>query len=507
MKKIAFLLSIILLAFPLSSESYIIKDFVFYIEAAGLKILGKTRQDAILKEYPIDRKKVFSSSEELEQYIDNYKIKLESSRAFESILITHEITTSDENDTNDVYLKIDLKDSHHMLAMPYPSYSSSNGLSLTLKAKDTNFLGTLSPMTADIKLKLKDGDITPSFFISYNYPFKIKPFDVVFINEYELGYTVSDVLAGFNWKTKTGFTVSLPLDKITLIAGFTQLTTGNLLLKVYNDYPYFTENFYVSSPITITELSNYTPLVYTPTVTYNWNWDFNGINIEDDGISSPEVIFSHSLTNSKLVWKNHFRTGYSINLTNSFTYNLQRNDFIPFVSFEAKGYWNYKANEQDYWDRYGICADFYTFAYFDLPINKYTYGIAIGERLRGIKDTEFFGNTRPLSTTSAAIMFSIDLPHHIFTTTFKKEILNFSLQFSPFFDMALVYDRVQDRLFHPQDGYYCAGLEILVYPLKWSSITIRGSLGIDLKNAVKSHNFLEAISSNKEIFIGIGLQY
>ena len=96
------------------------------------------------------------------------------------------------------------------------------------------------------------GDITPSFFISYNYPFKIKPFDVVFINEYELGYTVSDVLAGFNWKTKTGFTVSLPLDKITLIAGFTQLTTGNLLLKVYNDYPYFTENFFVSSPITIT---------------------------------------------------------------------------------------------------------------------------------------------------------------------------------------------------------------------------------------------------------------
>ena len=76
MKKTAFLLSIILLAFPLASESYIIKDFVFNIEAAGLKILGKTRQDAILKEYPIDRKKVFSSSEELEQYIENYKIKL-----------------------------------------------------------------------------------------------------------------------------------------------------------------------------------------------------------------------------------------------------------------------------------------------------------------------------------------------------------------------------------------------------------------------------------------------
>ena len=87
-----------------------------------------------------------------------------------------------------------------MIAMPYPSYSSSNGLALTLKAKDTNFLGTLSPMTADVKIKLKNGDFTPSFFISYNYPFKIKPFDVVFLNEYELGYTVSDILSGFEWK-------------------------------------------------------------------------------------------------------------------------------------------------------------------------------------------------------------------------------------------------------------------------------------------------------------------
>ena len=65
MKKSAFLLLIILLAFPLASESFLIKDCVFNIEAAGLKILGKTRQEAILKEYPLDKKKVFTSSEEL----------------------------------------------------------------------------------------------------------------------------------------------------------------------------------------------------------------------------------------------------------------------------------------------------------------------------------------------------------------------------------------------------------------------------------------------------------
>ena len=74
--------------------------------------------------------------------------------------------------------------------------------------------------------------------------------------------------------------------------------------------------------------------------------------------------------------------------------------------------------------------------------------------------------------------------------------------------MALGYDKNCGRKFNLyDDGYYCAGVEFLVYPLKWSSITARASLGVDLKGAAKDANFLEAISNNKEIFIGIGLHY
>ena len=53
------------------------------------------------------------------------------------------------------------------------------------------------------------------------------------------------------------------------------------------------------------------------------------------------------------------------------------------------------------------------------------------------------------------------------------------------------------------DGYYCAGFEFLVYPLKWSSFTVRASVGIDLSRNI----FVEGIKNNKEIFIGLGLEY
>ena len=69
--------------------------------------------------------------------------------------------------------------------------------------------------------------------------------------------------------------------------------------------------------------------------------------------------------------------------------------------------------------------------------------------------------------------------------------------------MALVYDRKTERLFAFEDGYYCAGIELLVYPLKWSSVTVRASLGVDLR----SNLFVEGLMKNKEIFIGLGLQY
>ena len=90
---------------------------------------------------------------------------------------------------------------------------------------------------------------------------------------------------------------------------------------------------------------------------------------------------------------------------------------------------------------------------------------------------------------------------------FSKEIFNVNVQASPFFDAALVHNREKNTLFSLKDGYYCAGLEILIYPLKWSSYTLRASFGFDIMNVLKSDSLIQGLLKHNEFFFGIGLQY
>ena len=130
--------------------------------------------------------------------------------------------------------------------------------------------------------------------------------------------------------------------------------------------------------------------------------------------------------------------------------------------------------------------------------------------MRGILDNSYFGNdlpNAPAYTASSGIVFNLDLPHHLFTTNFKHQILNFNLQASPFVDVALVLDRNTNTLFSLKNGFYTAGVEILVYPLKWSSYTLRASVGFDVFKVLKSDSKLKGLFKYNEIYIGIGLHY
>ena len=46
--------------------------------------------------------------------------------------------------------------------------------------------------------------------------------------------------------------------------------------------------------------------------------------------------------------------------------------------------------------------------------------------------------------------------------------------------MALVHDSKTGRYYHPADGWYAGGMEVIVYPEKMRSIYVRASLGVDL---------------------------
>ena len=387
--------------------------------------------------------------------------------------------------------------------MPYPKYSSNSGLTLKLKAKDTNFFGSLNTMNTELNIQAKNNELKSGFSFSFDAPFSVGIFDATFVNDYSVNYVLKDGKSDIEWDTETGFSFSHSFGRFGISFGIYQYTYKDIDYQEYDDEIYFREKLSVGFPITLVSLSNFTNITYSPSVGITWNWDYNGINPDNDSLSGPTLSFSHSISNSKVTWNNNFRKGYDLSISNDFDYNFQRGDVNPSVQFDAYFFYNYKVSDQEIWDRFGICSKLQVFHYFDMPGNTYKYGKKIGDYLRGILDDSFFGNEKPEYTTSSGIVLNLDLPHHVFTAEFPKEILNFDFQFSPFFDMALVYNRQTGKVFSFEEGYYCAGFEFLVYPLKWSSVTVRASLGVDLK----SNLFVEGLMKNKEIYIGLGLQY
>ena len=525
-KKLLFISVILSAAFSLFSEQYRIIGADYAVQGSGFKFLGTTRPYVLKQTYPVDTKKIFDDQTSLESYISNYEQSLINSRDFDSVDVTYETSLNEESEINEVTIKVSLVDSHHMLIVPYPKYSSDSGASLKLKARDSNFLGTLHTMNTTLNLKLvpeenDNGDETytfvPTLSFDYDYPFSIGNVNATFINDYSLSYVVSDEAykRGFEWDTKTGLSLSIPFELLPLNIGLYQYTGGDLDYKYYEedessykyknneDYYYFSEELSVGTSFKLAEFSNYTTLSYSPSIGIKWHWDPDGINKDNGSLTSPTLSFSHSISNGKVNWNDNMRKGYSLSLSNSYSYNFQRMDLNPSVTLNGQFFWNYEANDQDYWNRYGIASKLHAFYYFEVPTNKYTKqgSESFHDDLRGVL-------SRNCGSYPAGLVLNLDLPHNVFTSDFTTQLINFNLQIAPFFDMAIFYDNNQSENFNMyNNGFYCGGVEFLVYPVKWSSITGRVSLGVDLKGAAQEHNFLEGISKNKEIFIGIGLQY
>lgn len=526
MKKLSAYFAALFLLLPfLPAQKYQISDYI--ITTSGKYKLTTTRPYVVELNFPLDKKTLFSQ-EELASYIKNYKQELTNSRAFEEINVDYEILdefTDDKGQSiSKIKMLINLKDSNHFLMVPYPKFKSDKdktNIEVKLKAKDTNFLGTMNSLSTDANIEITKDNIQgkwifkPGFNISYDYPFSAGPFDITWINDYAINYN-SDYIYP-EWTAKTGLKFVLPFRNLSFVLEGYQHFNNNFEYKDFNDSLYFKEEVSFSIPVKLYEFSNFSYLIYTPSINYNYIWDKDGINIENTALTSPIVSLSQSLSNSKINWRNNFRTGYSLALSNTWSYNFQRKDWVPSLSFEAKGFTAFPLEDRPYLDRLGITANIYAFTYFDMPGQFYDhkeagYGEAIGSHLRGIPDSNYyFGNktgSKNLDTTSTAFIMNIDLPVNIITTSFKKDTFNFNMQFSPFLDIAIYRDRALPL---QADSKLCSGMEVLVYPKKWSSFIIRGSIGFDLKESFAADTnikgLIKELWKNKEISIGLGLHY
>lgn len=528
MKKfLAFFVSSFICLCSIFAFEYKIRDVEYDITGCGYKIFGQTQPYSLSKQVPVDKKTIFANQAELENYIKDYTKKLQNLRAFETIQVDYNVLTEQETideenlEPQAVKLIVTVKDSFHLFGIPGPKYDSNTGLILKLKIKDTNFLGSLNTLSSDFYLMLPtseaDGDSTEfGFNANFDYPFKLGIFDATWLNDFGLSYTVGDDMP--EWNITTGLRFELPVSNHFLVFEAKQKFINNFAYQDFDDNLYFENVFNLSFPLKIGELNYCGPIRYTPYLSTTIDYDHNGISKLNSALSSPIFTAGHKLSFGRIDWLDNFRTGINFSIDNYYSYNIQRNRFYPIIQLDTTAYKKIDLIPDSYFLRsMGICANIITFAYMYNP-NKDKYinndGKPIGKYLRGIRDAQSYAGTNIDSlTTTSAFILNFDLPFHIFSTNFQKGFLkyfNFELQLSPFFDMALCYNKVKQSVFNPKDGYYAAGLEMIVYPLKWSGITIRGSVGIDIGRKFFSQ-YLNTDwrdnTSKKEFSLGFGLHY
>lgn len=505
-----------LLSASIFAKNYQINNVEYTLNSSSWKFLPTTSQDQLEKNVPVDQKRQFQSIEDLENYIADYKQQLNNTRIFDSVEINYSVTESEE--LNLVTLQVETTDTVSLLAVPYPNYNSNTGFVFKIKAKDYNFLGTMETMSADLSLGVdNEKNFSVGLNFNYDYPFKAGIFDMTWLNDYGISYTIGEDMP--EWNTKTGFLVSIPKDRIAFQLKATESFNNNLSYSAYDDNMYFNTNVTFQTPIKVGEIDHFGKITTTPYIAFDVNYDFDGINPNNAGLSSPSISAGNTIGGSRINWSNNFRTGLSCSFNADVEYNSQRELWYPSVSLEVQGFKGFTFTENFNWfNRMGIASNLYIFYCFNDRDNPYAYsdGHSIGSRLRGIKDSQGFEGYSGLGSatkTPAAIVFNFDLPWHIFSTNFTKSFLkhlNFDLQISPFFDMALTYNKATGKYFDLKDGFYGAGLEVLVYPKKWSSFTVRGSIGFDVGRKVfgslLNTDWRQNVSAY-EISIGIGLHY
>ena len=153
MKNVTAIILSLFLTIPfIYSENYKISKGIY--NTKGNFILATTKGSSIERNYPLDKKTIFTE-EELENYLQNYHQQLKNSRFFEEIDVNWEKAGEEDNYTL-INVLVSVVDSNHFLAVPYANFkddSTATKFTPKIKAKDTNFLGTMNPLTSDLDRK------------------------------------------------------------------------------------------------------------------------------------------------------------------------------------------------------------------------------------------------------------------------------------------------------------------------------------------------------------------
>lgn len=500
LKKNFFLVACAFFCFSGFAESYQIVDVHYSLD-------GRTKEYALNKKLDIHKDTVFKTEEEFNLYIDFLTQKVSDQRILEDTNVSYELGAANEQGIIPVTVFISADETWNILPLPYPKYNSNSGFSLKLKVKDYNFLGTMEPLNFDLEFYQEDEGTTNvlGLGIDFSIPFQLGVLDAQWNNDISADYKFGDAKPSFSFST--GLDLAYAFKYVALQLEAEQSFDIDPSYKNYGDVFYATEYLKFSAPVTILRTTgSLGNITFTPFTTLTYYWDGNGVKHPD--LLGPTVGVGYSFSTGKVNWFGNFRKGFTSSLSHSYDYNFDTTQWSTELALNFQGFYFFNA--------IGITTRAKLFTHYDIAQHKFTDTTNVAEWMRGVYDDESYNEGRAAMPTGFVI--NLDFPIRIVQTDwrgwgkalFKRDMpswfsfFDFELQVAPFLDIAL--SEADDYcLFHLYDGFYSAGLEVIVYPTKMRSIEVRASAGMDLGARLMEQDW--RTKRGLEIEFGIGLHY
>ena len=481
-----------------SSES---NGTIYVINSFSFDIKGYTRPFALIYHAELKIGEEINGFSNLEKYINEKRQLLYNERVIEEVSIEYTIGEQRQDGKYPVDLLIHVTDTWNIMAIPRPQYSSNSGFDITIKARDYNFLGTMSPLRLDIGYSYdEDGNNFFDLMLDTDIPFRFFDLDWSFNFDHDFSYR-PDLDEPFYYKNTTGISVEIPFKNTLFTIGFNEsfILNEENARTYWTDYGRFQEGFYMSSNPYIswripTGLYYYDlgELNYTPSLSAIFNHEFpqHPLSYFRKG---PYMFFSHGLRFGRVDWTDNFRKGFSASLNNSFSYDFYqlKNDGRPYgASIDLRG------------SGYKVVNNYFNFSSRLIYRHWFfgDYNDSSGNVIRGILDSGI--NADYMISLNMDFTFKLlrFLPS-VWSGNEKVRIIDFDFHIAPFLDVAFYNDPVNQRPFGLENMLIGGGLEVIVFPLRFRSLFLRISVGLGIETA----NLRDGLS--REIFIGTDLHY
>jgi hypothetical protein len=471
-----------------AQEQSEIDNAVYVIREMEFDIDGRTRPYALISNGEFKEGERITGKENLDKYLALKRQLLVNQRVLEDVEIEYSLGEREADGALPVKLLVHVKDSWNMIILPYPKYDSNDGLSITLKARDYNFLGTMSALRVDLGYSQKDGEHSINSSLESDLPFQAAGLNWNFRFDHFLGYTFGEPLF---YQNVTGLSLHLPWRLTTFTAGINQYLTFNeensdanreiydLADRLYGPYGATEPFVYWEIPIGI-EIREFGKLVYTPKLSEKINYPYGKMEEPHKPVST----FSHSLGFGRIDWIGNYRKGLSASIGNAYNWFFDRSDAPLQITLEGDAVFHRPFSKY-----FGVSSrlNYRHWWQWSDKIDNWIPYYSAGDLIRGVLDNDI----RADQILSLNLDFPIRVMRFWPSEWFAKPQLrffNFEMHLSPFTDLALFngpYSKLKNKdnpasgetSFGLKDMINTAGLEVVVFPDFFRSLQIRASVG------------------------------